>query len=228
MKSITQIQAENDTKRLISSFLHLIGLGQLSKQVNFKRHSAISLTMIVAWLFEARFSRRSLYRAQSSPNFSPRTARNVLNDGRINWQKLLCLVAVVDQRRRLALIVDTLISRPYSVKTELLARTFDHDHHQYLTGYRNLTIGWSDGNTFLPVNFALMSTRKKQNLVGASAQVVDQRTIASQRRAQAQRKMNEVVIELIRQARNLGGWWRNTCSLIAGTVRRKCFGALNI
>lgn len=169
MKSITQIQAENDTKRLIFSFLHLIGLGQLSKQVNFKRHSAISLTMIVAWLFEARFSRRSLYRAQSSPNFSPRTARNVLNDGRINWQKLLCLVAVVDQRRRLALIVDTLISRPYSVKTELLARTFDHDHHQYLTGYRNLTIGWSDGNTFLPVNFALMSTRKKQNLVGASA-----------------------------------------------------------
>lgn len=138
MKSITQIQAENDTKRLISSFLHLIGLGQLSKQVNFKRHSAISLTMIVAWLFEARFSRRSLYRAQSSPNFSPRTARNVLNDGRINWQKLLCLVAVkligtlrpvVDQRRRLALIVDTLISRPYTVKTELLARTFDHDHH---------------------------------------------------------------------------------------------------
>ena len=214
MKSITQIQVENDTKSLISSFLHLIGLGQLSKQVNFKRHSAISLTMIIAWLFEARFSRRSFYRAQASPDFSPRTARNVLNDGRINWQKLLCLVAVkligilrpvIDQRRRLALIVDhTLIAHPYSLKTELLARTFDHDHHQYLTGYRNLTIGWSDGNTFLPVNFALMSTRKKQNLVGASARVVDQRTIAGQRRAQAQRKMNEVVIELIRQARNLG------------------------
>ena len=79
-----QIQAENDTKSLISSFLHLIGLGQLSKQVNFKRHSAISFTMIIAWLFEARFSRRSLYRAQASPDFSPRTARNVLNDGRIN------------------------------------------------------------------------------------------------------------------------------------------------
>ena len=214
MKSITQIQAENDTKNLISSFLHLIGLGQLSKQVNFKRHSAISFTMIITWLFEARFSRRSLYRAQASPDFSPRTARNVLNDGRINWQKLLCLAAVkligilrpvIDQRRRLALIVDdTLIARPYSVKTELLARTFDHDHHQYLTGYRNLTIGWSDGNTFLPVNFALMSTRKKQNLVGRSARVVDQRTIAGQRRAQAQRKMNEVVIELIRQALNLG------------------------
>lgn len=162
MKSITQIQAENDTKNSISSFVGLIGLGQLSKRINFKRHSAIPLTAIITWLFEVTFSRRSLYRAQASQLFSPRTARNVLNDGRINWQKLLCLVAVklislltlvTDKRRRLALIVDdTLIERPYSTKTELLARIYDHDQHKYSTGYRNLTIGWSEGNTFLPFN----------------------------------------------------------------------------
>ncbi len=80
------------------------------------------------------------------------------NDGRINWQKLLCLVAVkiisllrplIDRRRRLAFIVDdTLISRPYSTKTELLAKVYDHNQDKYITGYRNLTIGWSDGNTF--------------------------------------------------------------------------------
>lgn len=108
------------------------------------------MSAIITWLFEVRFSRRSLYRAQPNQSFCPRTARNVLNDGRINWQKLLCLVAIkiiaflrplIDQQRRLALIVDdTLITRPYSTKTELLARIFDHDHRQYLTGYRNLTI----------------------------------------------------------------------------------------
>lgn len=214
MKSITQIQAENDTKNLISSFIKLIGLGQLSKKVNFKRHSTISLTVIITWLFEACFSRRSMYRAQPSQHFSSRTARNILNDGRVNWQKLLCLVAIklisiltpfIDKRRRLALIVDdTLIERPYSTKTELLARIYDHDQHQYSTGYRNLTIGWSDGNTFLPVNCALMSTKKKANLVGTKPKVTDQRTMAGQRRSQAQRKMNEVVLELIRQALNLG------------------------
>ncbi len=154
-----------------------------------------------------------MYRAQPSQYFNSRTARNVLNDGRINWQKLLCLAAVkiitflrslIDQRRRLALIIDdTLITRPYSTKTELLTRTFDHDH-QYVTGYRNLTIGWSDGNTFLPVNLALMSTRKKANLVGAQAAVTDQRTMAGQRRNQAQRKMNDVVLDLISQALHLG------------------------
>ena len=214
MKSINQIQAEHDTKNIISAFIHLIGLGRLSKRINFKRHSTIPLTAVITWLFEAIFSRRSLYRAQPSRWFSSRTARNVLNDGRINWQKLLCLVAIkmililtpfIDQRRRLALIVDdTLIERAYSTKTELLAKIYDHDQHRYSTGYRNLTIGWSDGNTFLPVNCALMSTRKKTNLVGSKSSITDQRTIAGQRRSQAQRKMNEVVLELISQALRLG------------------------
>lgn len=214
MKSINQIQAEHDTKNIISAFIHLIGLGRLSKQINFKRHSTIPLTAVITWLFEAIFSRRSLYRAQPSRWFSSRTARNILNDGRINWQKLLCLVAIkmililtpfIDQRRRLALIVDdTLIERAYSTKTELLAKIYDHDQHRYSTGYRNLTIGWSDGNTFLPVNCALMSTRKKTNLVGSKSSITDQRTIAGQRRSQAQRKMNEVVLELISQALRLG------------------------
>ena len=210
MKSINQIQAEHDTKNIISAFIHLIG----SKRINFKRHSTIPLTAVITWLFEAIFSRRSLYRAQPSRWFSSRTARNILNDGRINWQKLLCLVAIkmililtpfIDQRRRLALIVDdTLIERAYSTKTELLAKIYDHDQHRYSTGYRNLTIGWSDGNTFLPVNCALMSTRKKTNLVGSKSSITDQRTIAGQRRSQAQRKMNEVVLELISQALRLG------------------------
>lgn len=201
-------------KNIISAFIHLIGLGRLSKRINFKRHSTIPLTAVITWLFEAIFSRRSLYRAQPSRWFSSRTARNILNDGRINWQKLLCLVAIkmililtpfIDQRRRLALIVDdTLIERAYSTKTELLAKIYDHDQHRYSTGYRNLTIGWSDGNTFLPVNCALMSTRKKTNLVGSKSSITDQRTIAGQRRSQAQRKMNEVVLELISQALRLG------------------------
>lgn len=63
MKSINQIQAENDTKKLISSFIRLIGLGQISNRINFKRHSTISLTAIITWLFEVTFSCRSLYRA---------------------------------------------------------------------------------------------------------------------------------------------------------------------
>lgn len=214
MKSINHLNVKNDPKFVINDFLKLIGLASLSRKVNFKRKSNISLIALISWLMTVHFSRRSLYRAQPAATFSTRTARNILNDGRINWQKLLCLIAArlikvlspfIDQRRRLALVIDdTLISRKFSKKTELLARTFDHDKHQYIAGYRGLTLGWTDGNTFLPVNFALMSTHKEQNIIGQRTKINDQRQIAGRRRAQAQRPMNEVALELIRQAIRLG------------------------
>lgn len=94
MKSITQFNQEKDTKSLISSFTKLIGLGDLSKKVNFKRHSLVSLLMVITWMIKARFARKSLYRCQRAKNFTAKTGRNVLNDGRINWQKLVCLTAV--------------------------------------------------------------------------------------------------------------------------------------
>lgn len=69
-----------------------------------------------------------------------------------------------------------------------------------LTGYLNLTVGWSDGNTFLPVNFALMSTKNPKNMIGTAPITQDRGSIAGRRRLQAQRQMNDVTIELIKQA----------------------------
>ena len=136
MKSITQFDQEKDTESLIFAFSKLIGLADLSKKVNFKRHSLVSLLMVITWMIKARFARKSLYRCQRVKDFTAKTGRNVLNDGRINWQKLVCLTAVklisvlkpvIDRRRRLALIVDdTLMARSCSKKTELLAKVYDH------------------------------------------------------------------------------------------------------
>jgi len=108
MKSIKQLNEENDLKNVITAFTKLIGLAKLSKKVNFKRKSVVSLTAVISWLLATKFARHSLYRAQAAKNFTIRTVRNVLNDGRINWQRLLCLAAnnqiarlkpVIDHRR---------------------------------------------------------------------------------------------------------------------------------
>lgn len=45
-----------------------------------------------------------------------------------------------------------------------------------------------------------MSSKKTKNVLGRPAQVTDQRSLAGCRRSQAQRKMNSVALELIRQA----------------------------
>lgn len=52
----------------------------------------------------------------------------------------------------------TNFSRSRSKAVELLARVYDHVEHKYVRGFRMLTLGWSDGNTFeavglLPAQF---------------------------------------------------------------------------
>ena len=37
---------------------------------------------------------------------------------------------------------------------------------RYKKGFRLLTLGWSDGNTFLPVNSCLMASSKESNIIG--------------------------------------------------------------
>ena len=210
MNIIRQKNTENELHNIVHQFTSLIGLSKLTKLVNYRRNSEISLMKVIEWLLMTKFLGRSLYRAHETPNFTSRTVRNNLNDGRINWQRLICQVGshlikhlrpFIDRRRRLALIIDdTLFSREYATQTELLARVFDHDKQLYIKGYRALTLGWSDANTFLPINFALMSSKKPQNVLGKSAKTTDQRTIAGRRRRQAQQKMNLVSLQLVKQA----------------------------
>ncbi|OXC14143.1 hypothetical protein AYP77_08405 [Lactobacillus crispatus] len=63
MKSIAQIDQEQDIKSLIFLFLKLIGLKKLSHRVNFKRKSKFDLVCLFSYLLELRFSCHSLFRA---------------------------------------------------------------------------------------------------------------------------------------------------------------------
>ncbi len=187
-------------------FSKLVHLSEILRASNVKKSKGIKVTTLLEWLLNAILNRYSIFRADESQLFTKRTVRNCLNNPRTNWQKLVQLLAInlityvehfTDPRRRQALIVDdSLFKREFSKNTELLARVFDHDKQTYFKGFRALTLGWSDGNTFLPVNFALMSSSKKSNQLGIFKHF-DKRSLAYQRRAQAQRKMNDVALELI-------------------------------
>lgn len=77
MKSIKQLAEKNDLKNVITAFIKLIGLAKLSKKVNFKRKSVVSLTAVVSWLLATKFARHSLYRAQAAKEFTIRTAQRI-------------------------------------------------------------------------------------------------------------------------------------------------------
>ena len=60
------------------------------------------------------------------------------------------------------IIDDSMFERNRSKKVELLAKVYDHAKHKYRFRFRMLTLGWSDGSTFLPVNSILLSTENKK------------------------------------------------------------------
>jgi hypothetical protein len=210
MSIIEHRQEKLDLSQTIHGFSQLVGFSKLSKHVFGRHHGRFSLLQIVEWVLTSEFLGRSLYRANPSPRFTTRTVRNYLNDARINWQRLTCMVAAglikylkpfIHTHRRLAFVLDdTLFTRDTAKKTELLARTFDHDNGVYKKGFRALTLAWSDGDTLIPVNSALMSSKDAKNRIGGASTNQDQRTLGGQRRAQAIRKMTDVSIELIKQA----------------------------
>ncbi|WP_353989684.1 transposase [Pediococcus argentinicus] len=197
---------QQNTTNIHHSFRHFSKLVHLSATLhrsNISKSRGVRTEMLFEWLLTTIFNRYSIFRAEKSPAFSKRTVRNCLNNAHTNWQRLVQLIGVqlieyvqhfTDDRRRQALIIDdSLFKREFSQKTELLARVFDHDNQRYFKGFRALTLGWSDRNTFLPLHFALMSSKNPQNQLGLFK-------TTDQRRSQAVRKMNDVALELVDDA----------------------------
>lgn len=76
-----------------------------------------------------------------------------------------------EDRANVLIIDDSMFERNRSKKVELLAKVYDHAKHKYRFGFRMLTLGWSDGSTFLPVNSILLSTENKKNRINEAAEV---------------------------------------------------------
>lgn len=90
--------------------------------------------------------------------------------------------------------------RNRSKKVELLAKVYDHAKHCYKFGFRLLTLGWSDGSTFLPVNSILLSTENKKNRLN-EAITVDKRSVGYKRRELSMQKGTLAMLELLKQAK---------------------------
>ena len=66
-----------------------------------------------------------------------------------------------------------------------------------------LTLGWSDGNSFVPISHRLLSAADDKNLLCKAADF-DGRSLAGKRRKESRRKATEVLIGLIKAAQLSG------------------------
>lgn len=143
------------------------------------------------------------------------TVYRFLNSSRYNWRRFLLLLGcgliesklnpLTDEDREKVLIVDdALFSRSRSKAVELLAKVYDHTTGKYVRGFRMLTLGWSDGNTFIPLCFSLLSSAKKSNRYTEMNENIDNRTAGFRRRKESLLKSSEALLDLLQQALRTG------------------------
>ncbi|MBQ6995333.1 MAG: transposase, partial [Lachnospiraceae bacterium] len=67
------------------------------------------------------------------------------------------------ERVNVLILDDSVIKRNRSKSVELLVRVYDHVEHKCQRGFTLLTLGWSDGYSFIPTGFNMLSSANKSN-----------------------------------------------------------------
>ncbi|WP_019415068.1 IS4 family transposase [Paenisporosarcina sp. TG20] len=137
-----------------------------------------------------------------------------LNQSTFNWRRFLLsfsasTIQKVDcltdkTRPKVFIIDDSSFDRNRSKKVELLARCFDHASQKmrFYKGFRMLTLGWSDGCTFMPIDFSLLSSKTSQ--INGISTDIDKRTSGYKRRLNALQTAPEQIPDMIKRALSSG------------------------
>ena len=234
---LPQDQDGQDLFNAISSFFTRFGVGKLLRKCNAQKEKGVPVLQIFKYKLCNAFSDRSMYMQQKTGSyketFSKNTFYRFLNGKKTNWLRFTTLLSkavadtiepLTDKSRVNAFVVDdSLFERTSCKKTELGSRVFDHTTMRYTKGYRLLTLGWTDGNTFLPVNGCLLASSKDSNLIGPQEHF-DGRSLTAHRRNLAQMKGTDTMLELIKAAQKAGhsadyvlfdSWFSSPAQLVA-------------
>jgi len=193
-------------------------IGSLLKRSNCEKQKGVSPVTVFRVLFTLVFAGKNLFRILESGEtcgMAKDTAYRFLNSVHTNWRRFLLLLSsrVICQElapltaaaTMKALIADdTLYRRNRSKHVELLSRVFDHNDKKYYRGFRMLTLGWSDGISFLPVSCALLASSKEKHRLVPLRTGLDGRTNGAKRRAEGIRKGPDVLVEMVAQAIGAG------------------------
>ena len=216
-KSITQDnQNDKQISTSIRRFFTRFHVSSPLKAANAYKKKRVPVMEIFQYLFLLIFSNRSMYMnlisGRNTPAFAKDTVYRFMKMIQINWIRFTTTLAEriikeairpldSEERVNVLIIDDSMFERNRSKKVELLAKVYDHAKHAYKFGFRMLTLGWSDGNTFLPVNSILLSSENKKNRVN-EAKTVDKRTVGYKRRALSMQKGTIAMLELLKAAKN--------------------------
>ena len=212
MKSITQKNENvNEISQNLKSFNKFFGLYEILRRNGAKKVKGIFIGIIFDFLMALVFTGKNLYWTihTGTAEFSKDVVHRFLNDTKIHWEKVLLSLSVsviarlrplTNADRLTAIVVDdSLYSRNRSKKVELLTKVYDHVTHKFFMGFRMLTLGFTDGVTFIPFAHQLMASSDTNN----PSLIKDKRTLAAKRRDNAVKTVPQRLYELLKTAKTI-------------------------
>ena len=201
----------------VRRFFSRFQIGGILRACNAYKERGIPALTVFAYLFSLAFRGRSLYMdtlLKKAPGFSKDTAYRFRNSEKINWPRFVTTLSyriydkaikplTNEKREGVFIIDDSVFERARSKRVELLAKVYDHAEKRYTLGFRMLTLGWSDGATFLPIHFCLLSTSNAKNRK-VEAKKFHKKSYAAQIRRLAQAKATHAALRLMSLARRIG------------------------
>ena len=193
-------------------------IGRLLRQANIRKSCGIPVMALFQTLILLVFQGKNLFRFLHSEHIDCTISKNAfyrfLSNPSFNWQRFLLLLAAKitkvfhsltnSGRAKMLVLDDSVLPRNRSKSVELLARIYDHVSQQYLRGFNLLALGWTDGFSFVPVAFNLLSSAKKQNRYQEAEQGIDHRTNGWKARIGSMLQKPEAALLMVQRALDAG------------------------
>ena len=205
---------EKNVSASIVNFLTAYGILSLLSKCGGSKLKGIPLKELFTYTLTNAFRMGSFYMQHKlgkvRESFSKNTYYRFLMNPRTNWLRFTTMLSeriinghirplTFENRDDCFVIDDSLYERTGFKRTELASWVFDHVSMRCKKGFRLLTLGWTDGCTFLPINYSLLASNDGGKILGPCNKV-DKRTIAGKRRLMARQKATAVMIDLLKTA----------------------------
>lgn len=188
------------------------------RNANITKRMGYSCAYLFQLVFCLIFQHKNWFRLLDSKKADGIPAKDAvyrfLNHSKYAWRRFLLslsthAISKVDalthqERTKVFILDDSAFDRNRSKKVELLARCFDHSSttNRFFKGFRMLTLGWSDGHSFMPIDFSLLSSKKAQ--INGISESIDKRTSGYKRRVEALQTAPEQIPTMLKRAVNSG------------------------
>src|ERR1700719_23434 len=215
---IVQYEQNNQLPKELKSVFSELDIANHLRKAGIKKIFGFSAFYLFQLVFCLIFHRKGWFSLLQSKKGDQYPAKDsvyrFMNHSKFAWRRFLTFFSastiqkvsiLTDPNRPRALIIDdSMFDRNRSKKVELLARCMDHSSltKRFYKGFRMLTLGWSDGFSFIPLDFTLLSSKNSQ--INGISEDIDKRSCGYKRRLEALESAPSIIPVMIERALKAG------------------------